>query len=289
MHTSLVRPQRVLALLLLLALAACQPDPATTTGPAPLPTLLPTRADAPLPPTLASALAATAEPQDSGWQPVSAGVELRRMRVAVRAGVPVASITAARIDPAQARFRVGYSPGEPLALAEWLRRERPLALITGGFFSESFESTALVISGGVAAGESYAGRGGMFAVDRAGAVAIRSLADQPYDQAEPLDEAVQGWPILIKPGGVLAYTGDDDDVARRSVVALDRDGRVLLLASSTSSFTLAELAAWLAASDLQIDAALNLDGGKSTGLFVEGAASVEPFVRLPLVLIASRR
>jgi len=286
-HTSLVRPQRVLALLLLLALAACQPDPATTTGPAPLPTLLPTRAGAPLPPE--QALAATPEPQDSGWQPVSAGVELRRMRVAVRAGVSVASITAARLDPAQARFRVGYSPGAPLALAEWLGRERPLALITGGFFSESFESTALVISGGVAAGESYAGRGGMFAVDRAGAVTIRSLADQPYSPDEPLDEAVQGWPILIKPGGVLAYTGDDADVARRSVVALDRDGRVLLLASSTSSFTLAELAAWLAASDMQIDAALNLDGGKSTGLFVEGAASVEPFVRLPLVLMAERK
>jgi hypothetical protein len=285
MNIFLARPQPALALLLALVMGACRPDPSTTAGPAARPTDPVLAAPAATPATPA----ATAEPPDSGWQPVAAGVELRRLRVPVRAGVPEAQITVARLDPAQVRFRVGYSPGQPLALSEWLGGAPPLALITGGFFSESFESTALVISGGVAAGESYVGRGGMFAVDRAGAITIRSLADQPYDPAEPLDEAVQGWPILIKPGGEPAYTAGDPELARRSVVALDRDGRVLLFACSTSSLTLADTAAWLAASDMGIDAALNLDGGKSTALFVEGAANVEPFVRLPLVLIAERR
>jgi hypothetical protein len=276
---------RLVALLLTLALGGCSPQPSATADPTP------TAADAVLavPTAAAPAPAPAAEPPDSGWQAVSPGVEVRRLRAPGRAGVPDAQITVARLDPAQARFRVGYSPGKPLALSEWLGGAHPLALVTGGFFSESFESTALVISGGAAAGESYEGRGGMFAVDRAGAITIRSLADQPYDPAEPIDEAVQGWPILIKPGGELAYTAADPELARRTVVALDRDGRVLLFACATSSLSLADTATWLAASDMQIDAALNLDGGKSTALFVEGAANVEPFVRLPLVLIAERR
>ena len=284
MGTLVARAKRIATSLFVALLAACQPSPAPTgVAPSPSPAIVPSVA--PLP----AAPAFTPAPPDSGWQPVAEGVEVRRLRVLVRAGVPDASFTVARLDPARARFRVGYAPGAPLALAEWLRRERPLALLTGGFFNESFESTALVISGGASSGESYVGRGGMFAVDRAGAVSLRSLADQPYDPAEPLDEAVQGWPMLIKPGGELAYTGDDPDVARRTAVALDRDGRVLLIACSTSSLTLADFAAWLASSDLGIDAALNLDGGKSTALFLDGAGTVEPFVRLPLVLLAERR
>ena len=130
----------------------------------------------------------------------------------------------------------------------------------------------------------------MFAVDSAGQVLLRSLADQPYDPAEPLAEALQSWPMLVKPGAVAAgYSGDDSERARRSVVALDRSGHVLLLACGTSSFTLQDLGAWLLASDLEIDSALNLDGGSSTGLYANNQIQVDAFVRLPQVLLAEPR
>jgi len=67
---------------------------------------------------------------------------------------------------------------------------------------------------------------------------------------------------------------------------------VLLIASPSSAFTLAGLAAWLAGSDLEIDVAVNLDGGSSTGLLLAGGSAsdqVEAFVPLPIVLLALPR
>jgi hypothetical protein len=254
--------------------------------PAPVATLIPTQPA----PVGEQPSAEPALPQfsDSGWMDVGNGAELRRLRVPVGPGSAEATLTVVRLDTSMVRFRVGYQPGQPLAFTEWVDRSSPLAAINGGFFSEGFESTALVISGGAASGSSYKDSGGMFAVDSQGSISLRSLADQPYDPAEPLVEALQGWPMLVKPGGDT-YSGTDADVARRSVVALDRSGHVLLLACSTSSFTLRALAEWLAASDLEIEAALNLDGGSSTGLYLSGQAQIDPFVRLPLVLLAEPR
>jgi exopolysaccharide biosynthesis protein len=63
---------------------------------------------------------------------------------------------------------------------------------------------------------------------------------------------------------------------------------MLLIASPSQAFTLDELADLLASSDLSIKTALNLDGGASTGLYVDGAnqkISIDPFTLLPIVII----
>lgn len=278
-------PSCILALLcVLVLLAACQVDVQVSIS---TPQVAPTQVVAS---TVASpSQSVTPELVDSGWTQVTPGVEMRHWRVLVDANLPLADLVAARFDPAQVRFHMGYKPGQPPTFDEWTTDARPLAAINGGFFSETYQSTALVISNSAASGTSYVGRGGMFWVDSSGHIGLRSLADQPYDSAEPLVEAMQSWPILVKPGGVPAYNGDDPDRARRSVVALDRDGHVLLLVCASSTFTLRALSDWLGASDLAIDSALNLDGGSSTGLYVDGEVRVAPFGRLPLVLLADRR
>jgi hypothetical protein len=94
--------------------------------------------------------------------------------------------------------------------------------------------------------------------------------------------------MLARPGGErLAFSETSGQRARRSVIAMDRSGNVLLLAFPGSDFLLDELAAWLLASDLDIDSALNLDGGSSTGLCVRTESHqerIDPFVPLPTVL-----
>jgi uncharacterized protein YigE (DUF2233 family) len=274
-------------LLLALVLAAC--SSAANSGSlaprTPLPTLMPTRDGVTVPPPPAAA------PADDGWQPASPGVELRRMQVPLADGQQ-ATVSVVRLDPRLLRFRVGYRPGKPQGMAAWQRESGALAIINGGFFDAQNISTALVVSNGTPSGSSYQGRGGMFAVDSGGNVSLRFLGEQPYDPGEALVEAMQSWPMLVKPGGTLAYTSNDNELARRSVVALDRDGRVLLIACSTSSFTLRSLADWLLASDLNIDAALNLDGGSSTGLYMVGEGAqerIDSFVSLPLVLLVYGR
>jgi uncharacterized protein YigE (DUF2233 family) len=269
-----------------LGLTGCAQEPVRDTGQvAPVPTLMPTHPITPVAPTAPPALTG-AQPSDSGWITAGPGVDLRRLRLAH--GERLAPVSIVRVDPALMRFRVGYAPAAPRPLATWHADANALATINGGFFDENHQSTALVISDGLVSGSSYQGSGGMFAVDAAGNVSLRYLAAQPYDPNEPLVAALQSWPMLITDGTLTYTTADDGQRARRSVVALDRSGRVLLIACSGNDFSLRGLADWLLASDLEIDAALNLDGGSSTGLYLDSAEEdlrIPAFVPLPITLM----
>jgi uncharacterized protein YigE (DUF2233 family) len=273
-------------LILLLFCSACTSQQALPPTEV-IPTLLPSPTAAPAPsPEPVVAASPSPAPADTGWLDAGPGLALRRLRFESAAGLSLASVV--RIDPALVRFRVAYAPEEPRALQRWHETNNALATINGGFFDAQNRTTSLLISDGVASGDSYVGRGGIFAVDANGAVTLRYLAEQPYDPAEPWLHALEGWPMLVRPGGVLAYTFEDNERARRSALAIDRDGKVLLIAVATPTLTLRELAEWLATSDLAIDAALNLDGGSSTGLLLSGAQQTEridAFVPLPIVLM----
>jgi hypothetical protein len=69
---------------------------------------------------------------------------------------------------------------------------------------------------------------------------------------------------------------------------MDKQGRLLFIVSPARAFTLDELADLLAASPLDIASALNLDGGASTGLYLNAGSqkvSIEAVTTLPIVLI----
>ncbi len=203
----------------------------------------------------------------------------------------LAAVTAVRLDPAQVRFRVGYDSITPHLIAAWCATPGVVVAVNGGFFNSDYHATALVIRGGVASGTSYQGQGGMFAVDSAGQVALRHLASAPYAPGESLTEALQGWPMLVAGGQAVYANPDNTEGARRTVLARDRSGRVLLLVFATSHFALHDLPPWLLASDMDIDSAVNLDGGSSSALCVRGDASVllEAYTPLPLVLLVEPR
>jgi uncharacterized protein YigE (DUF2233 family) len=217
---------------------------------------------------------------------------MRHMQANPAADDRAVPLVIVRLDPAQVRLRVAYAPDRPRGLRSWFEERQPLLAINGSFFTPENRATALLISDGSPSGESYAGFGGMLAVAPDGGVSLRALRDQPYDQAESLDQALQSFPMLVFPGGVPAEIEDDGRKARRSVVALDRAGRVLLLVSPTSAFTLRGLADWLSQSDLDVDRALNLDGGSSTGLYLSDGAlheTIDSFGPLPIVLLVEAR
>ncbi|NTW02125.1 MAG: phosphodiester glycosidase family protein [Oscillochloris sp.] len=231
---------------------------------------------------------ATPIPSDSGWIAVAPGAELRRLRIELGQGI-FAQVRVIRLDPTLLRFQVSYAPDNPRSPTQWAKDSGALALINGGFFDEQNHTVSLLVMNGQAVGESYSGQGGMFMVYPSGAVDLRGLAENPYDPSEQLAEAIQGWPLLVQPGGTAAYHFEDGVRARRSALAIDRAGRVLLIACPGTHFTLAELATWLAGSDLEINAAVNLDGGSSTGMLLSAAETnerVDAFVPLPIVLLA---
>jgi len=85
---------------------------------------------------------------------------------------------------------------------------------------------------------------------------------------------------------------DDGQLARRTIVGQDRRGRIVFVVSPDLVFTLKSLSAFLAASDLELDTALNLDGGTSSGMLVagpDGPAGADSWVKVPAVIVAEAR
>jgi uncharacterized protein YigE (DUF2233 family) len=134
----------------------------------------------------------------------------------------------------------------------------------------------------------------MFAVVDAGDVSVRWLEASPYDPQEGLAQAIQSFPILVKPGGVMGFPAEADDgtPARRTVVAQDSQGNVLFIVAPRGYVSLHEVAVFLADSDLAIDVALNLDGGGSTGLWLaagDARIGIDSFTPVPSVITVRRR
>jgi hypothetical protein len=274
-----------LALLLVSGCALLAPSPTPT--PTPTPTPVPT-----VPPTPTPWPTRTPEPPDTGWQLLRPGVELRQVRV--ETGEAAERLTIVRLDPDNVRFRVHYDPVTPRTVSGWAGRLRPLLVVNGGYFTPENETTALLVSGGRTWGTPYDDFAGMFAVHLSPAtgkeqVSVRWLRDHPYDPGEPLQEALQSFPVLVKPGGVMGFPAGADDgrPARRTVVAQDRAGRILFIVAPRGYLSLHEMARILAGSDLDLDVALNLDGGFSTGLWLRRDAApldIDSLVPVPSVI-----
>jgi len=225
------------------------------------------------------------------WNRVATGVEVRYEDWKIPGGDDD-TVTIVRFDLHKIKLSVGYQPGQPLLMNEWMQQEHAIAMINGGYFDQQDNATALVVSNGKVFGESYGGFGGMLSVNAHGTVNLRSLRQQPYDpNTEQLEQATQSAPMLMS-GGKRTQFSADASQTRRSVVAMDKQGRLLFIASPGQVFSLDQLADQLVSSDLSIETALNLDGGSSTGLYVNGGSShvtIDSLAKLPLVIIVKAR
>ncbi len=260
----------ILLLLLLSTLLACSTPTITIGGSTP--TVSPTPANG--------------TPALNQWVTAKAGVEIR-YEDWKSPGNNEDTVTIVRFDLNKVHLKIGYQPTNPLAMDAWMNQEQATAIINGGYFDQNNETTALVVSNGQAYGTSYNGFGGMLSVDAQGNISLRSLSQQPYDPNEQLTQATQSSPMLMMNGKRTQFQANAAS-QRRSVVAVDTQGRLLLIASPGSAFSLDELADLLASSDLSIKTALNLDGGASTGLYVNAGnqhIAIDSVTTLPIVII----
>ncbi|MBA3943909.1 MAG: phosphodiester glycosidase family protein [Herpetosiphonaceae bacterium] len=225
----------------------------------------------------------------SAWERVAAGLEFRAVRLAQNEHT--GTFSTIRIDPERYHIRVAYDRQDPGTVRQWVDAVKPMALINGGYFDANYRATALVIFNGIVQGTSYDGFGGMVVVNPQGKFELRSLRQQPYDADERLQQAMQSTPMLIQPGGTVSELQADQDRSRRTVIARDRTGRILLMVDDQLTFTLPELGPALKQSDLDLDAALNLDGGRSSGMYLDRPGNpllIEAFDKLPLVLVVDK-
>jgi hypothetical protein len=235
--------------------------------------------------------------EDTGWHSLEPGVDVRQVDVVADSGHPTERFWIVRLSPAQVRFRVHYDPARPKMISAWGTELEPLMVINGGYFapeSEGSKTIGLLVANGQHWGTPLADYAGMFAVTAAGDVGVRWLHQQPYNPEEPLIEALQSFPVLIKPGGVMGFPTEADDGmrARRTVVAQDRNGRILFLVAPRGYLSLHEVAVFLASSDLAVDVALNLDGGGSTGVWLAAGdfrVDIDSFTPVPSVIVIERQ
>ena len=241
-------------------------------------------------PTVAVASEAT---PDTGWSVLQPGLERRLVRIYNGQNQPVESVYIWRLDQKHFRMDVAYV-GRPKSLETWQRETNAALVVNGGFFSienERYFPNGLTIVNGEASGSSFDGFGGMLAIhpDRA---ELRWLVQQPYNSYEPLQAALQSFPILVQPGGELGFGAERENhaKARRTVIAQDKDGRILFIVAPQGYFTLHQLSVYLTESDLNLDIAINLDGGGSTGLLVADPREIIPSrVLLPFVILVYER
>ncbi len=221
---------------------------------------------------------------DTGWRYLHDGLEQRIINLMDGERLLFESLYLIRVNPDIYRFDVLYQPGNPLSLAEWMAKTGALIVVNGGFFTEAFEATGIIVSEGSHSGVSYQGFGGMLVVTLDGPE-LRWLAGQPYDPSEQILAGLQSFPMLIRPGGRDFYSGGDAMRARRTVIAQDRQGRIIFIIATLGGFTLDRLSRFLVQSDLDLDRALNLDGGASSGLKVAGTGQgVDAYSLLPSVI-----
>ena len=199
-----------------------------------------------------------------------------------------------RLDPAVVTLRVRYTPGVAQPVSVWAQQTGAWLVVNAGYFTEDALVTGLTISDGAVYGTAYGDFAGMLSILPEGAVSLRWMREQPYVPGEPLAQAVQSFPLLVKPGGVMGFPADADDgrAARRLVVAQDVHGQLLFVIAPRGLFSLHELAVWLAESDLEVDVALNLDGGPSAGVWLSEGASpvqVDSYAGVPAVITVDWR
>jgi uncharacterized protein YigE (DUF2233 family) len=272
-----------------LALAGCS-TPAATLIPAPTITAPPATR------TLVARQTPTAvaqPPIPTAPVPLRPGIEILVVPLVVAGVESGETLVVARIDPAKADVRVRYAPKQPKSVQSWLKDEAADIVINAGYFTQDNLATGLLIADGAITGQTYRGFGGLFTV-RSGPPATLSLQwlkEKPYVADRKITHAVESFPMLLRGGKVVDGINDDGRRNRRSFVALDRSGRLLLGVSRYASLTLTDLAAALAGQPaLAIDAALNLDGGASSGLGIRApvdALSIDSFDEVPAVIVVT--
>jgi hypothetical protein len=269
------------------SLATLAPTPTAVS-----PTPAATRTAIPAPVTNLAASVEAAIP-DADWSRLQPGLERRVIPIYNNQNQKVESLYIWRLDQNHFRLDVAYAE-RPKTLETWQRETDADLVVNGGYFSienERYFPDGLTVMNGQAFGRSFNGYGGMLAIDPSGAE-LRWLVQEPYNSFEPLQAALQAFPILVQPGGQLGFpaTRENHARARRTVIAQDREDRILIMVAPDGYFTLHQLSLYLTESDLNLDIALNLDGGGSTGILVADPLEIiPPRVLLPFVILVHAR
>jgi len=244
-------------------------------------------------PTLLPTLEVTPSALDTGWNLIQSGLEKRAINIYSNQNQLAESMYILRLDQNLFRLDIAYNE-TPKDLKNWQSETKAIVVVNGGYFrieNDKYIPNGLTIAGGKTLGNSYDVFAGMLVINETGAE-LRWLANKPYDLNEEPLAALQSFPVLVKPVGKIGFPEQYEDgvQARRTVIGQDTNGRILFIVASKGYFTLHQLSVYLTKSDLNLDIAINLDGGPSSGILVANSQEIIlAQTPLPLVILAYAR
>ncbi|MFZ5515531.1 MAG: phosphodiester glycosidase family protein [Candidatus Zhuqueibacterota bacterium] len=157
-----------------------------------------------------------------------------------------------------------------LSTAEKMARDtNALAVINASFFRPEGQPIGLIIQEGKITNK-LPTRGlldsGIFCIKNGRPYIIH----RNYFQPSGITEAIQSFPRLIQNGTVVAQIAESDKRKRRSGIAIDAEGRIIIFISDTNlgGVRFKEIQKILLKPNLNVRSALALDGGGSSQLCV---------------------
>jgi uncharacterized protein YigE (DUF2233 family) len=222
--------------------------------------------------TSVSAAAQELSNPDYTWQTIGKGLSFTRIDVLEKKEI-VESLEVVRIDPNLNSFRLFH--GSPRRISEWRESTDASVVFNGGYFTPQNQPCGLVMIDGKTYGPlKNAAMRGMFVAEPRGVspdlprATILDLTASPVNINKlPWTQGLMSFPLLLDSRGRIRVK-NSDLTAQRTVICTDRKGNILVLHSAGDYFTLYDLAKFLKNSSLDIDLALNLDGGSKAQLLI---------------------
>lgn len=231
---------------------------------------------------------ARAADSDNEWRAISSGLEYITVRI--RFGDGTASrMTGARIKPSQYEIRLRWQVGKsfPSAAAREVARDTKAAVVVNaGYFDEKGRPLGYFRSGEKVFNSRLLFRGRrralhlgavFYVLKRNGNVGITTREE--FD-SRGVREAFQAGPYLVRNGkpdpGLDAYR-EYRRADRRTVLAIGKEGRLIFLVSEEigRGISWCELQNFLVRPEsdggMEVVEAMNLDGGSSSQIFVQGS------------------
>lgn len=198
------------------------------------------------------------------WTTVSEGVDFKQYLIKQDSASELLSIV--RFDPANTKFKIAVDQADPKTLANWQTQEGAMIAINGSYFDENYKLTTRTVVDKKSFGPLLSGKTAiMRSVD---GISWTMAAIEAVPDSTPL-YSIQSYPLLMENGEVI-FSGGSDNVAQRTVVAIDSAGMMYWIAAEYGVLSLMDLANVLDTElDISIENALNLDGGPSTGMIIE--------------------
>jgi uncharacterized protein YigE (DUF2233 family) len=208
------------------------------------------------------------------WRHVAPGLEFATMRGDPLCRRGSSTVALLRMDPHRARLRVlhytGLAQHQPLTIAGWQRQSGALAVFNAGQYYPDYSYMGLLVSGGkvISARAHPQFRAALVAAPESGGAVARVLDLE----REPLDARRPAWREVAQSFMLFDHSGTarvrrTDNVANRTVVAEDRQGRIVV-ATSEGGYTLWDFARVLRRAPLELSHAMAMDGGYEAELCV---------------------